>query len=109
MNQNDLIRKITMDKNQKQSGSLFGKDYLSNIHEKIMGRIRGNNMDNRSYQNSQVNSNSLADDVISADKMLRQSVTDLANALFNLGDKSVAQRLIGEHIMILNEIFKSFE
>jgi hypothetical protein len=50
-----------------------------------------------------------ADAVIQADKGVRESVQNLVVSLFELGDKEIALKLIGEHIIMLNEAFKEFE
>ena len=39
----------------------------------------------------------------------RKAVKELAISLGELNDKEIAQKLLGEHIIMLDSIFKNFE
>jgi len=105
MNEKDFINKINQPRNNN-SGNFSGGQ-LSDIHEKIMNRLKGNNQNVNQNQQSPINNK--AELVMQSDMMLRESVKNLTNALMDLGDIEIAKVLIAEHIMILNEVFKIFE
>ncbi len=104
MDQNDFINKINQDKSQ--NNQMFGKDFLNNVHEKVMNRLKGGNTNSQAQNNPNAQN---AEAVINADKQMREAVKNFAYALMNLNDKEVAKSLISEHIFILNDLFKSFE
>ena len=100
--QKDFFDKVDRDKNKNKP--LFNRDQISNIHEKIISKIRG-----EKKQNNELNISDPVQKLITADMNLRNAVKDFAMNLENFKDKNIAQQLIAEHIFILNEIFKKFE
>lgn len=104
----NLINKIKADKSQNLP--LFDNKLLSNIHEKVMNRIQ-RIQPNQTGGNQGANPgvNAKAELVMQSDMKLRKAVKELVDALTDLNDKEIAQNLLGEHIIMLNSIFKIFE
>lgn len=100
----NFINKIRMDKSKNIP--LFDPNLLNKIHSKITDKIQRI----ATPETRQVPKiDNKAQNVIQADIRVRESVKDLLDALSDLQDKDIAKRLIAEHIMILNDIFKMFE
>ena len=99
----EIINKILSEKSANIP--LFDKDYLSEVHEKVMNRVTRAN-DEKPQQSKAPNK---AEIVIQADKNFRSAVRELVISLSELGDKQIAQKLLGEHIIMLDSIFKDFE
>ena len=100
---NDFFKRVNQDKSKNVP--MFDRSEVSNIHEKIIDRIKGGKgQDAKSTVN-----NSLVDEVIQKDKAYREALTNLTMALVKLNDKEVAMKLIGEHIFMLDSIFKDFD
>ncbi|HNZ26912.1 MAG TPA: hypothetical protein PK385_03525 [Spirochaetota bacterium] len=113
----DLIYKI---KRKKEQSNLFrGNIRLSDIHNKVIDNLRSHstiqsdNNKNSTDRYSSDNKGNLmeikAQRVIAADKIFREALQELAVSLMDLGDKDIGVKLIGEHIMMLNDVFKEFE
>ena len=66
-------------------------------------------VNNNNQQNQISADEKKVEGIVNADLRIREGVKDLAEALFELNDKEVAQKIIAEHIMMLNELFKTFE
>ena len=106
MNQEkDFINKIKQEKSSNIP--LFDKDYLSSVHDKVINKIKRVNPKQQPQEESRMTNK--ADSVIKADMNFREAVKELAISLDELNDKEIAQKLLGEHIMMLNDIFKNFE
>jgi hypothetical protein len=103
--QNDFINNINRNKDNGDM-SFFDKGMMSNLHNKIINRISRVNQNNPQDQRQVGN---IMDEVIMADMNFRNSLKELAYSLYRLNDADVAQKLMAEHIMMLNEIFKDFE
>lgn len=103
MTENDIINMINRDKGQNLN--LFGKQ-LSDVHNKVINQLMGKK---NNQQQNPANSQNVAEMVSKADYMLRDAVNTLAMILIELKDKELAQRLLGEHILMLSEIYKSFD
>lgn len=113
----DLIYRI---KRKKDQPSLFsGSVPLSDIHNKIIDTLRSHgtipNENDRKSTNRYSSDNkgnpmeNKAQRVMAADKKFREALQELAVSLMDLGDKDIGMKLIGEHIMMLNDVFKEFE
>ncbi|OHD13036.1 MAG: hypothetical protein A2086_07520 [Spirochaetes bacterium GWD1_27_9] len=111
----DLLNKI---KHNKSSNiNFFDKDLLESLHQGVVNKTFRINPDaNKNKPNvsqkpkvSNNQNQNKSQSVIEADKMFRESVKRLYLSLLELGDKEAARRLIGEHILMLNDIFKEFE
>lgn len=87
--------------------SFIDKGFIKNIHDKVINKVKGGS-NNPSNQNGNEPS-SHAEEIVRADISLRNSVKDLMIALEKLNDKKIAQEIIAEHILMLNELFKHFE
>ncbi len=99
-NEQDLIAAINQD---QPNGAMFGGgDPLGKVHKQMTDRLMGHYAPNKS-QDQKIAA------VVLADKKMRNAVKDLTSALFKLNDKEAAQKLLGEHIIMLNQIFKEFE
>ena len=96
-----------INKKREENIPLFGKDVTQNIHEKVVNRILRKDQNQQFQQRNQ--GSMKAEAVIQADIVLRKAVKDLTDALTDLKDKDIAQKLIAEHIFMLNNIFKMFE
>ncbi len=107
----DLINKINMSK--KGNVPFLREGLLDSIHETITNKLQridtSKNQKTNINQNKGKNMNNKAESVISADKKVRAAIQELAVSLFDLNDKDIAQKLVAEHIFILNNIFKEFE
>lgn len=105
----DLINRI----NRSKKGNIhfLREGLLDSIHKTITDKLqRINNFPQKqNNQNKGKTMDQKAEAVILADKNVRAAIQDLAVALFDLNDKDIAQRLLAEHIFILNNIFKEFE
>ncbi|MBN2544843.1 MAG: hypothetical protein JXB50_03535 [Spirochaetes bacterium] len=104
----NFINKIRADKSKNIP--VFDNNLLSNIHEKVLNRLKGiqpNQKNTGAMGSSSVNKK--AENVIQADIKLRKAVKELIDSLSELNDKEVAKNLLGEHIIMLNDIFKMFE
>jgi len=113
----DLIYRI---KRKKEYPGLFsGNVPLSDIHNKIVDNLRShstipsdkNKKTTTSYPSNNKGNpmDTKANRVMSADKKFREALQELAISLMDLGDKDIGMKLIGEHIMMLNDVFKEFE
>ncbi|HBI37626.1 MAG: hypothetical protein A2015_01675 [Spirochaetes bacterium GWF1_31_7] len=47
--------------------------------------------------------------IIANDKKVREAVQNLVVSLTELGDSDIAMKLIGQHIIFLNDMFKEFD
>jgi len=103
----NLFNKINRDKGKNIP--LFGDHILNGVHEKITNRLQRIDPNQNQKAKNVPKIEGKADKVIHADIQLRGAVKDLVDSLTELGDKGVAQKLIGEHIIMLNNIFKMFE
>lgn len=104
---NDEINFINkINKNNDSDLSLFPKGIVEGVHKKIINKLKGID-ENKTQKNAKEHSK--ADIVIQQDIILREAVKNLAISLEELNDKEIAKKLIGEHIIILSEIFKTFE
>lgn len=104
----DIINKI----NQKKSPNIpfIKKDFLDSIHEKITNNMLRIDPNKKEKGNNTKNTTSTkAQQVIEADTAFRNALSNLVIALTELGDKELSQQLLGEHILMLNEMFKTFE
>lgn len=100
----DFLNKIKQDKSS--NFSFVDKNLLNNVHKKVLNktfRVNDNN------QNKSNGLNNKAQMVLNSDKLVRKAVQDLYVSLKQLGDKELAQKLICDHIIMLNEILKEFE
>ena len=96
---NDFFKRVNQDKSKNTP--IFGNE-LSNVHEKVINRVK--------RVNEQKNSgNNVVGGVIQADKNFRESCKNLITELYKLNDKEVAISLLAEHIMMLDSVFKDFE
>ncbi len=100
---NDFFKRVNQDKSKNVP--IFDRNEVSNIHEKIIDRIKGGK---GQEAKSSVN-NPMANEVIQKDIAFREALANLTNALMKLNDKEIAMKLIGEHIFMLDSIFKDFE
>ncbi len=105
MNENDIINMINRDKSQNTP--LFGQETLNNIHNKIMDRLKGGGRNNAEQKVS--SKQEIMEMVAKADYKLRDSVNTLANILIEINDRELALSILGEHILMMSELFKSFE
>lgn len=101
---NEFFNRVNRDKSKNVP--LFDRNEVSNIHEKIIDRIKGGKGGQEAK--SSIN-NPMANEVIQKDIAFREALTNLTNALVKLNDKEIAMKLIGEHIFMLDSIFKDFE
>ncbi|HOJ64437.1 MAG TPA: hypothetical protein PLE45_08445 [Spirochaetota bacterium] len=104
----DLINRI----NRSRRGNIhfLREGLLDSIHKTITDKLqRINNSNQKQNNNKGKTMDKKAEAVILADKNVRAAIQELAVALFDLNDKEIAQRLLAEHIFILNNIFKEFE
>ena len=123
----DLINQI----NRKKGGGFkfFDDSTLKFIHDKIVGKTfrvnektgknpntkpvnkpnQSSNVNQKPHNNPPPKSSDPVQNIISHDKQVREAVQNLYLSLKTLGDKDIAKKLIYEHIMMLNEIFKDFE
>jgi hypothetical protein len=102
----DLLNNISRD--PKGNYSFFDKNTLNGVHDAVINktfRIK----DNQNKKQMENKLSNKANTVIQADKNVREAVQGLVIALSELGDKEIALKLIGEHIIMLNECFKEFE
>ncbi len=106
----DLINRI----NRSKKGNIpfLREGLLDSIHKTITDKLQrinnfNNNLKSNNYKGKSMDKK--VDAVISADKQVRAAIQDLAVSLFDLNDKEIAQKLLAEHIFILNSIFKEFE
>ncbi|MCK4796237.1 MAG: hypothetical protein KAT05_02585 [Spirochaetes bacterium] len=105
--ESDLINKINKDKNSNIP--LFDKDYLSSVHEKVINKVKRTVPQQQQQEQQQNVTSNKAEEVIQADMNFRKAVKELAISLGELNDKEIAQKLLGEHIIMLDSIFKNFE
>jgi hypothetical protein len=103
MTENDIIKMINRDKGH--NSNLFGKQ-LSDVHSKVIDQLMGKKSN---QQQNSANSQNIVEMISKADYMLRDAVNTLAMILIELKDKELAQQLLGEHILMLSEIYKSFD
>ena len=97
---NDFFKRVNQDKSKNIP--LFDRNEVTNIHEKVVNRIKR-------VKDQKGSGNNLVDGVIQADKAFREALKDLITMLYKLDDKEVATTLIAEHIMMLDSVFKDFE
>ena len=99
--------------NRKKDPSLSffnNKSLLNSVYNKVVNKEfridenKGNNM-----SNSQQNYSNQADIVMNNDRRVRESVQNLIISLVDLGDKEIAMKLLGEHILMMSQAFKEFE
>jgi hypothetical protein len=102
----NFINNIKKDK--KGSFSFFDKNALNDVHNLLVNKTFRVN-DNQSKKQMDNKLSNKANAVIQADKNVREAVQSLVISLSELGDKEIALKLIGEHIIMLNECFKEFE
>ena len=67
---NDFFKRVNQDKSKNTS--IFGNE-LSNVHEKVVNRIKG-------IKEQKSSGNALVDSVIQADKNLREACKNLISA-----------------------------
>lgn len=110
----DVIDKINRSK--KNNIPFLREGLLDSIHKTIINKIQRidnyNNNFSESILKNQNKGNIMekkVEAVISADKNVRAAIQALAVSLFDLNDKEIAQKLLAEHIFMLNSIFKEFE
>ena len=96
---NDFFKRVNQDKSKNTP--IFGNE-LSNVHEKVINRIKG-------IKEQKSSGNALVDNVINADKNFREACKNLITELYKLNDKEIAVNLIAEHIMMLDSVFKDLE
>jgi hypothetical protein len=105
----DLINSINRKKSQ--GFSFFNnKELLNSVYGKVVNkefRINDNKRNNMS--NNQQNMSNKADLVKRNDRQVRESVQNLIMSLVELGDKDIAMKLLGEHIIMMSQAFKEFE
>lgn len=114
----EFLGKINRD--NSNNTPLLGGDPLSGIHKKILNQVKGvktedekaklealTRMLNREQEEPQPKTK--AEMVIQADLKFRDALKELAINLDELGDNAIAQKLIGEHIIMLSNIYKHFE
>ncbi|MBR3731551.1 MAG: hypothetical protein IKN25_02775 [Spirochaetales bacterium] len=97
-NEQDLISAINQ---SRPNGSMFPGNPLDKVHRQMTGGL--GHSGNMSAQDT------IIAQVVMADKKVRSAVRELTSALFKLNDKQSAQKLLGEHIIMLNSIFSEFE
>lgn len=101
----DLINKINRDRSKDIP--IIGKSKLSSIHDRVINKtMRIDEIDKKSRELSMQKK---VDSVIDADQGVRKSIRELVDSLDDLNDNEIAMKLIGEHIMILSEIFKGYD
>jgi hypothetical protein len=105
-----------INRNRQGGFSFFDKDKLNALYNGVVNktfRVNENAAQNKPKPKIPGNGGKMSDNkantVIQADKQVRAAVQNLVISLSELGDKEIAQRLIGEHILMLNEFFKEFE
>jgi Tfp pilus assembly protein FimV len=106
LNEQDIINKIRA--NKVPNIPLFGKNFLNNIHNKVLNKVQGRS-EYQEPESSEPRFANKADAVIHADMNFRKDVTDLAESLIDLGDREIAKKLLTEHINMLKEILKQFK
>ena len=114
----DFLNQINTDKSKNVP--IFSEDLLNNVYKNITNRLTRVN-ENVNANPSQTtkkqapvssqsqSSGSPVENVIAADTALKKDVERLYTALSALGDKEIAKKLVGQHILMLNEVFKEFE
>ena len=102
----DFINKIKHDKSKNVS--FFDSNLLNNVHKKVVDKTFRVNENTQTPKKS-AGVDNRAQTVINSDKLVRKAGQDLYVSMKQLGDKDVAKKLIFDHIMMLNEIFKEFE
>lgn len=106
--QQDLINKINH--NKKSNIPIFDGNTLNSVHNKVLGRVTGaDRYDKNKEIPGKVKMDAKVEEIIAADKGVRQAIQDLVISLSELGDKDIAMKLIGQHILFLNDMFKEFE
>ncbi len=106
----EFLNNIKRDKSQNIS--FFGSSLLNDVHKKVLNktfRINDDATKKSSNKPSTNPTNNKAQMVVNSDVAVRKAVQDLYISLKGLGDKDIAKKLIFDHIMMLNEIFKEFE
>jgi hypothetical protein len=107
----DLINSINRKKSQ--GFSFFNnKELLNSVYGKVVNkefRINENKRKDNMSNNNQQNMSGKADLVMRNDRQVRESVQNLIMSLVDLGDKDIALKLLGEHIIMMSQAFKEFE
>lgn len=107
----DESQKIINAINRKKSDNkqLFDENLLGNVHKKVTDKFLNVQERGRTGKEGVFSMDQRAENVIAADKNVRESVQSLVISLSELGDSDIAMKLIGQHILFLNDMFKEFE
>ncbi len=97
-NEQDLISAINQ---SRPNCSMFPGNPLEKVHRQMTGGL--------GHSSGMSAQDTIIAQVVMADKKVRSAVRELTSALFKLNDKQAAQKLLGEHIIMLNSIFSEFE
>jgi hypothetical protein len=107
----DIYNRINRDKSA--DFSFIGKELLNSVYNKVVNkafRINENNEKRINMSSNKMpNYSNKADIVMQNDRQLRDSVQNLIISLVELGDKEIAIKLLGEHILMMSQAFKEFD
>lgn len=107
---NEIIQKINQKKGDNSNHPpLFEAGLLDNVHERVVDKLLRRNKEQPERNKRSQHMSNPAEQVIAADKEVREAVQNLVIALSELGDKTIALKLISQHIMFLNDMFTEFE
>ncbi|HBD92963.1 MAG TPA: hypothetical protein DC057_02190 [Spirochaetia bacterium] len=97
--------------NRKKSAEtpMFDANLLSGVHKKVLNKLVGTDRDNVSPKKGERFMDQKVEQIIANDKKVREAVQNLVVSLTELGDSDIAMKLIGQHIIFLNDMFKEFD